>query len=148
MSFEKIERVDQSPSLNQVPVPTVTGDHSSSRIAKDNDRDGFMSLDELRIKHKLENQVPKGADLDGDGIVSMREAVLTSSNSADPNIGIDEARDALDAVVKSLAGYQSSSASQYTEYLSDMVNSLGVSRSNLDQLLDKVENETDLSILA
>jgi hypothetical protein len=148
MSFEKIERVDQSPSLNQVPMPTVTGDHSGSSIAKDNDRDGFMSLDELRIKHKLENQVPKGADLDGDGVVSMRETVLTSSNSADPNIGIDEARDALDAVMKSLAGYQSSSAAQYTEYLSDMVNSLGVSRANLDQLLDQVKNETDLSVLA
>jgi hypothetical protein len=147
MSFEKIERVDQSPSLNQVPVPTVTGDHSGS-IAKDNDREGFMSLDELRSKNKLKDQQPKGADLDGDGIVSMRETVLTSSNPVDPDIGIDEARDALDAVVKSLAGYQSSSAAQHTEYLSDMVNSLGVSRANLDQLLDRVENKTDLSILA
>jgi hypothetical protein len=138
MSIEKVERV----------VPKVAGDHSGTRIARDSDADGFMSLDELRIKNKVKDQALRGADLDGDGIVSMREAVLTSGNPADPNIGIDEARNALDAVVKSLAGYQGSSTTQYTEYLSDMVNSLGVSRSNLDQLLDKVENETDLSILA
>ena len=148
MSFEKIERVDQSLPLKPVAAPKTLGDHSGSRIAKDNDQDGFMSVDELRLKNKIKDHALGGTDLDGDGIVTLREAVLTADNPLNPPSDLGEARKFLEAVLKTLAGYQSSSAGAYVKYLSESMNNLGVSRANLDGLLDEGENKADLSILA
>lgn len=148
MSFEKIERVDQSLTPKPVAPPKALGDHASPRIVEDQDNDGYMSLDELKLENKVKEQALKGADLDGDGIVTLREAFLTTENPLNPPSDLSEAKKSLEAVFKTMAGYQSSSADGYVKYLSELMSTLGVSRVDVAGLLDEGENKSDLSVLA
>ncbi|MCF7973008.1 MAG: hypothetical protein K9N55_04270 [Phycisphaerae bacterium] len=83
MSIEKTDRVYPSFSFNKVTPRKVAGDQSSFGIVQDADEDGFKSKDEQKIKNTFNDQAVKGADLDGDGVVSMKEALLTTLNSFD-----------------------------------------------------------------
>jgi hypothetical protein len=148
MSFEKIERVDQSLSPKPVAAPKTLEDHSGARIPKDQDQDGFVSADEPRLKNSVKDHAVGGADLDGDSTVTLREAVLASEDPLNPNNDLGEAQKSLEAVLKTMAGFQSSSAGEYVRYLSNLMNTPGVSRANVDGLLDEGENKSDLSVLA
>lgn len=80
-------------------VQWIDADHSASMIAQDHDADGFMSLDELQLKNKLKETLLSGTDLNGDGIISQREAVLATASGIKGN-GIKSARDALEEMFK------------------------------------------------
>ncbi len=150
MSIEKIERA---------AVPEVAGNHSGSMIARDSDKDGFMSVDELKLKNKVEDQVLKGADLDGDGIVSPRETVLNSSDTPlDQEIDINEAKKVVNEVSKILDENRSatkksheeepSAAEEYSKAMSQLINSLGLSRANTEDLFNRLKTNLDLSVEA
>ena len=123
MSIERAGSVNFYRSFNKPPERQVTGDHSSSMIAQDRDQDGFMSLDELRIKNKLKDAILGSADLNGDGIISMREAVLASSSSSGQSMNSGELRAATEGSSKTGFGKAYSAANQFTEHLKELKNS-------------------------
>ncbi len=148
MSIERTERANLFTSLNPGPEHKVTGDHSGSRIAQDADDDGFMSLDELRIGNKIKDHTLKEADLNGDGIVSMKEILLKSGASSEQSLDVSDARKAMEKVSKTLAGRNFSSKDKFTQHVAALMGSLGLTREKAEELLSKVENESDLSFMA
>ncbi len=147
MSIERTERANLFTSLNQPPEHKVTGDHSGSRLAQDADQDGFISLDELRIENKMKDQVLKGIDLNGDGIVSVKETLLNFSSSSDEDVDLRQATKALAEVSKLLSEHTGNSADRFSEQIAALMSSLGLTREKAEELLSKVENEGDLSFL-
>ena len=82
-----------------------------------------MSLDELRIKNKLKDAILGSADLNGDGIISMREAVLASSSSSGQSMNSGDLRAATEGSSKTGFGKAYSAANQFTEHLKELKNS-------------------------
>jgi hypothetical protein len=148
MSIERTERANLFTSLNKPPEHKVTGDHSGSRIAEDANNDGFISLDELRIQNRMKDQVLKGADLNGDGIVSMKETLLNSSVPAEQSLDLSEARKAMEEVSKALVGHTYSSQDKFAQHIAALMASLSLTREKAEELLSQVENEGDVSFLA
>ncbi len=139
---------EDSLSFQKSLMPIIAADHSTSRIAEDSNGDGFISLDELRIKNQVKDQVLKGADLDGDGVVSQKEAVLASNNPLTGNNDMDEAKQAMEEVSRILAAESSSSAEIIAEHLAQLINSQGLTRANVRDFMSKIDSEIDLSVEA
>jgi hypothetical protein len=143
---------DPNPDIDgagKTQVEIIAADHSSFMLAQNSDQDGLLSLDALQIDNKVKDVLLGGADLDGDGVVSMREAIRsTKQPSPDQDLDMQVAQATTDAVVEMLLGDHSTSSEFYSQYIAELINSMGFSQANVRKLINQIRSDAGLGVQA
>ena len=151
MSIEKIAREDQSFLLKKATVPKVDGEHSGHLNERGSDPDGAMTLDKLKTEKKVQAQakvpVQIDGDLDRDGVVSPREAVIRANKDQDLNPDLVNGPMTMGELAKMLPEEHTPLLVSPAEYLATLMSS-DLSQPNTQELVNKIQTDDDLSIMA
>jgi len=157
MSIEKTDRIDPLLSSTKAILPTTASDQSSGRIAEDSGDDRILSTAELRLLNRTEQPPQETEDSGDDRFLSSGELRLVNETERrvqggvdldDHDFDLDKARVFANEVAKMLSGRRGKSTENYDRFVEDLKKSLSLNRAEAEELLHKVEGDSDLSPLA
>ncbi|MCF7973172.1 MAG: hypothetical protein K9N55_05125 [Phycisphaerae bacterium] len=146
MSIEKVTEVDPSVQLKKNALHQGDRGNSTPMIAKDSDNDGFMSLDELKLKNKVKDQVLGDADLDGDGIVSPKEQVIKGNSTENMEYDLSYAQENAAKLLGMLTGQVGIDTP--AQRMLEVMHKCGTGQANDEKLQSLLQSEDDLNLLA
>jgi hypothetical protein len=152
MSIEKIAREDQLFLLKKATVPRVDGEHSGHLNERGSDPDGAMALDKLNTEEQVQTQakvlVPMDGDLNRDGAVSPREAVIQANEGQNQDANLANIHTTMGELARMLAGENDPLLVSPAEYLAKLMNGLDLTQPEAQEFVNKIQNDDDLSLLA
>lgn len=153
MSIERITGDGQSLPIRKSNPKKVETDPKTANT-EETERGGFQSYDEVKIKTKIQEHAQRGIDLDGDGVISQREVLLhavatgeSKTSGLTSGLDIEGAKATAEKVTKIL-DEQGSETGDTFKNTSQLLGTLGISRSNAEALIGKVKSESDLDVQA
>jgi hypothetical protein len=148
MSIEKVGHIGASLPLNPVAVSNLDMNRSSTPNRNVANQDDVLTLDQMKELSDVRQLTFEGADLNGDGIVSQKEAIIQNAGAQPMESEAQGVRETMKKVFTLLAQQDLSQSAGTADSVTQRGFGLNFSQTKIDELLEKIDSDVDLSILA